>query len=109
MAASWTAVKMPESMLVFTVPSALMACGVAGGERDTPAGHVVRLRAAEQLDRDVLGAGALEQARRDVAVEADLGVRVVVHEQDVVLLGERDGAVEVLDRSGRPPRGCWGS
>ncbi len=72
--------------------------GVAGGERDTPAGHVVALGAAEQLDGHVLGTRSLKQTDGLVAVEADLGVGVVVDEEQVVLLGERDSLVEVLRR-----------
>ena len=60
-----------------------------------PPGHVPPLRGREDLDPDVLRAGGLEEARRAVAVEADLRVRVVVDDGQVVPARELDCALEI--------------
>jgi len=44
-----------------------------------------RLRQREHLDTDIHGTGRCEEARRAVAVEADLTVALVVHHKNVVL------------------------
>ena len=48
----------------------------------------------EELDRDVARARHLHDRRRLPAVEHDVGVREVVHHQDVVLARERDDPLE---------------
>ena len=80
---------------------------VADREADAPARHVVALREREELDADVLGARHLQEARRLVAVEAEVGVGEVVHHQHVVLARELDDALEegeVDDLGGRVVR-----
>ena len=80
--------------------------GVADDRTAAPAGHVVALREREDLDADVERAGRREEAGRDVAVESQLGVRVVVHHENVVLARERDD-LRRRTRRGRPRRsGC---
>src|SRR5687767_798623 len=64
--------------------------GVAAHEAEAPAGHVVRLRRGEDLDADLLGARDLEERRRLVAVEGEVGVGEVVHDHEPVLAGEVD-------------------
>ena len=96
MAASCTAVKTPESMLDFTVPSALIACALPQANATR---QPVMLYAFEQLNSSMATSLAPGRSRKlggDVAVEADLGVGVVVDDEQVVLLGERDRAIEVL-------------
>src|SRR5215831_8792553 len=61
---------------------------VAAAEGQAPPRHVVGLRGREELDPHVLGAGYLEEGRRRVAVEVDVGVGEVVHHHEPVLLGE---------------------
>ena len=96
MAASWTAVKMPESMLLFTVPSALIASWLPHANATR---QPVMLYAFEQLNSSIATSrapGRSQYGGRHVAVEADLGIRVVVNEEDVVLAREGDRRVEVL-------------
>ena len=57
-----------------------------------------------EFDRDLARARDLEDARRDVPVEGDLAVRVVVSDQDVVALAELDRALEVIARGDRRGR-----
>ena len=88
-------------------PVGLDRLGVADDRRAAPAGHVVALREAEDLDADVLGARRLQEARRDVAVVGRLRVGVVVDDEDLVLAGELDDALEQpvgRDRAGRVVR-----
>src|SRR5205085_2133877 len=66
-----------------------------------PAGHVVRLGQRVEFDRDVTRAVDLEDARRHVAVERHLGVRVVEYEQDVELATFLDDALEIVTRRDR--------
>ncbi len=80
---------------------------VADGEADPPARHVVALRQREELDADVLRARHLQEARRLVAVEDEVGVGEVVHDQQLVLARELDDALEegeVDDLGGRVVR-----
>ena len=49
-----------------------------------------------ELHRDVACAGDLEDAGRNVAVERDLAIRVVVRDEDVVPPAELDSALEVV-------------
>jgi hypothetical protein len=67
---------------------------VADHEADPPAGHVVALRHREELDCDVACAGHLHDRRRPVVVEHDVGIREVVHDEDVVLFGDGDHPLE---------------
>ena len=62
---------------------------VAEREADAPAGHRERLRQRVRLDRDVVGAGNLEDRGRLVAVERDVGVGEVVHDERLVLARQR--------------------
>ena len=54
-------------------------------EADPPPRHRERLRERVDLDRDIRGAGHLQHRRRPVAVERDVRVGEVVHEQRLVL------------------------
>ena len=68
---------------------------VADHEADAPAGHVVALRQGEELDRDVLRARHLHDRRRLVAVEDDVGIGEVVHDDRCrARAAERDDALE---------------
>ena len=67
--------------------------GVAHQERHPPPRHRERLGERVQLDGHVLGPGDLQDRRRLVAVEGDVGIGEVVHEDDVVLTGEVDDAL----------------
>ena len=78
--------------------------GATGDEADAPAGHRERLGQAVQLDAAVERAGDLEQRRRAVAVEGDVRVGEVVHEQHVVLEREVDEALQILAGRGRRGR-----
>ena len=73
--------------------------GVAHHGPGPPAGHVVGLREREDLDPHLHGARRLEERGRAVAVVRDLGVGVVVHDDQLVTAGERDRPLEevVLD------------
>ena len=79
--------------------------GVADEEAHAPAGHRERLRERVQLDRDVLRARHLQDRRRLVAVEAEVGVREVVHDDDLALACELD---EPLHERVVDARGRWG-
>mmetsp|Transcript_2839 Transcript_2839/g.7339 ORF Transcript_2839/g.7339 Transcript_2839/m.7339 type:complete len:399 (+) Transcript_2839:976-2172(+) len=68
--------------------------GVADHEADAPAGHVVALAEREELHRHVLGARHLHDGRGHITVVDDVGIGQVVHDQDVVLLGQRHHALE---------------
>ena len=70
---------------------------VSEHEADAPAGHREALRQAVDLDRDILRARHLQERRRLVPVEAELRVREVVHEEDVVLARELDHARHELE------------
>ncbi len=70
--------------------------GVADTECNSPASHRKGLRQAVELDRDVLGSLRLQDRRRLVAVEADIGIGEVVHEQDLALTGEIHDALHEL-------------
>ena len=77
--------------------------GVPDEEPDAPAREREPLRQGVELDRDVLRAVRLQDRRRRVPVEAEVGVREVVHEQHVALPCEVDdglheGAVDDLRR-----------
>src|SRR5256712_912015 len=76
----------------------------AHGPAEPPPRHAEALRQGVELDRDLLRARDLEDAGRDVAVERDLAVRVVVGDDDVVPAAEGDRALQVIarrDRGGR--------
>src|SRR5438093_416812 len=64
--------------------------GVAADEAETPAGHVVRLRGREDLDADVARARHLEEGRRPIAVEREVGVREIVDDHEAMLACELD-------------------
>src|SRR5947207_8326256 len=51
-----------------------------------------------KLHGDVHRTGDLENRRRDVAVERDLTVRIVVRENEIVLSARRDDAFQILAR-----------
>ena len=64
--------------------------GVADEEAHAPPRHRERLRERVELDRDVLRARHLQDRRRLVAVEAEVGVREVVHDDDLAFTRELD-------------------
>ena len=76
---------------------------VAGREADPPAGHVVALGHRRELAADALGPLDRQEARRLVAVEADVAVGEVVDHEEAVLLRQRDDLLEEgrLDDRGR--------
>ena len=78
--------------------------GVADHERAAPAGHGEALGHRVQLDGALLGPLGLQDGGRVVAVEADVGVGEVVHDDHLPLPAEVDDAlheVEVDARAGR--------
>jgi len=77
---------------------------VADQERDPPPGHRERLRHRVQLDRDLLGALALQDRGRHPPVERGLGVREVVHQHHVALARPVDQALQVGELDGGPGR-----
>ncbi|MNX99298.1 hypothetical protein D3C86_1317370 [compost metagenome] len=78
--------------------------GVAHHEAAAPAGHVVGLAHGVELEGAVLlGAGDLEQAGRLEAVEGQIRVSQVMHQHDLVALGELQGVL--VERAGRDRRG----
>ena len=68
--------------------------GVADQEGHPPASHGERLRHGVELNAPVLGSGDLENRRRVVPVEADIGVGVVVDDDQIPLGRERDDLLE---------------
>ena len=73
-------------------------------ERDPPASHRERLRHRVQLDRDLLGADALQDRRRLPPVERHVGVREVVHQHHVALARPVHEALQVGELDGRRRR-----
>src|SRR3989475_313653 len=67
---------------------------VAADETEPPARHVVGLRRREDLHADVLGARHLEERRRLVTVEREVGVGEVVDDHEPVLLREGHDLLE---------------
>ena len=78
--------------------------GVADHERAAPAGHREALRHRVQLDRALLGPVGLQDRRRVVAVEADVGVGEVVHDDHLPLPAEVDHPLHELQVDARPGR-----
>ena len=90
-------------------PVRLDRLGVAEDRGAAPTGHVVALGEREDLDPDLLRSGCCQETRRDVAVVGDLGVGVVVDDEDLVTPGELHDPLEEARRA-RPLRwGCSGS
>ena len=77
--------------------SAATTSALPSRKPDAPARHRERLRERVELDRDVGRARHLQDRRRVVAVEAEVGVREVVHEQHLVLAREVDHALHELE------------
>ena len=80
---------------------------VADGKAHAPAGHRVGFRHRREFNRNVVGAGDLQQRRRRIVVEIDFGVSEIRQHDDVVLLGERDKILVEIERryvSGRVGR-----
>src|SRR3954447_3807711 len=73
--------------------------GVAGGEAGAVAGHRGALGERVEGD-DVRQVAGLQHARRRVALEPQLGVRLVAGEDEPVRAGERGGALEERARRG---------
>ena len=67
---------------------------VASREADPPAGHVVALGHRRELAADALGPLHRQEARRLVAVEADVAVGEVVDHEEAVLLRQGDDLLE---------------
>ena len=66
-------------------------------EAHAPAGHVVAFAHGEELDGNLFGALHLHDARRLVAIEAEVGVGKVMHDPDAMLFGQCDD----LSKNGR--------
>ena len=79
---------------------------VAGGEADPPAGHVVALGHRREFAADLLGPLDRQEARRLIAVEADVAVGKVVDHEEAILLRQGDDLLK--ERPARPPwpSGC---
>jgi hypothetical protein len=78
--------------------------GIAEQERAAPAGHREALRHRVQLDRALLGTLGLEDARRPVAVEADVGIREVVDDDHLPLPAEVDDPLHEVEVDDGPRR-----
>ena len=78
--------------------------GVADEEPDAPPGHRERLRERVQLDRDVARARHLQDRRRLVPVEREVGVGEVVHDEHLALARERDDPLHEVELDGRRGR-----
>ena len=70
--------------------------GVAGAEAEPPAGHVVALAHGRRLDADLLGSRHAQEARRLVAVEADVAVGEIVDDHEAEPLGQGDHVHEEI-------------
>src|ERR1700691_1163723 len=75
---------------------------IADREADAPSRHVVALREREELDADIFRAGHLHHRRRLVAVEAQVRVREILRDHDVVFARELDHPIHEMqiDRCG---------
>ena len=71
--------------------------GVAEQEGDTPSRHREALGHRVQLDGALLGALGLEDARRPIAVEPDVGVGEVVNDDHLPLATEVDDALHEVE------------
>ena len=67
---------------------------VAHHETYPPTGHVVALAHGEKFNRHIARPGDLHDGRRLPAVEADVGVRQIVHDLDSVLLRQATTRLE---------------
>ena len=58
----------------------------------------------EKFDADILCAGGLEETRRLITVKREIGVSEIVHDDEIMFLGDFDDALEEIefdDLSGR--------
>ena len=67
---------------------------VADHEADPPARHVVAFRHREELDGDIARTRHLHDRRRFPAVEANVGVREIVHDVDTIFARQGDDLFE---------------
>ena len=67
---------------------------IADHEANAPTGHVVALAHREELNCHVFRARHLHDARRFVAVKAQVGVGQVMHDPDTMLFCERNDFFE---------------
>ncbi len=63
---------------------------VADGKAHAPARHGIGLGERGELDRDIHGARNLQDRRRRLALEIDLGISEIGEHDQIVLLGEAD-------------------
>src|SRR5688572_15625341 len=75
----------------------------AGRPAAPPSGHVVALRDRMKFDGDLASSVDVENAGRNVPVERNLRIRIVVHQQDVEFPAEPHDALEIIQwrNSGR--------
>ena len=65
-------------------------------ETDAPAGHVVTFGKGKKFDRDVLGAAHLQNRRRAVTIEHDIGIGQIVHHPDAMLFRHGNDLLEKI-------------
>src|SRR5439155_7663183 len=65
---------------------------------EPPTGHTETLGERMKLDRDIHRSGDLENRRRDVTVERDLAVRIVIREHEIVFATRGDDTFQILPR-----------
>ena len=83
---------------------ALDDVGVARDPTDPPARHVPALREREDFHAGLLRPGRLQEAGWTVAIEGDLGVRAVVHDDELVPSRQLDHLLKEIIRRNRPGR-----
>src|SRR6185312_45029 len=90
--AACTAMNCPVSRNDFTLANAATNSGRPTAQ---PQRHPVMLYV---LERDVTRAVDLENARRPIAIECQLRVRIVIHEQEIQLATAPHDAFEIVER-----------
>ena len=76
----------------------------ADQKADAGTGDVKRLGEREELNAHLKRAGILQEAAARLAIEHDVGVRVVMDDEQVVLAGESDDLLVDLGRAHRADR-----
>ena len=77
---------------------------IANRKPHAPARHVVALRQREELDADIFRAGHLHHRRRLVTVEAQVRVREILRDHDVVFARELNHPLHKMQIDGRGGR-----
>ncbi len=70
------------------MPSARTISAFAAAKANAPAGHVVALAHRREFDADILSARSTQEARRQVAIERDVGISKVANHHKAIFLGQ---------------------